>query len=72
MVLLGYRNDAEWVLARGWRTSDRFGDIRRWRFTDAEHFSTQVFRLIRDEGLDDSSARSGEAAATGWVLASLA
>jgi hypothetical protein len=69
MILLGYRDGSEWVLARGWRTRDRFSDIRRWRFTAAEHFATQVFRLIRDEGLDDASARMAESAAGAWVIA---
>lgn len=69
VVLLGYREGDEWILARGWRTRDRFSDIRRWRFTVAEHFAAQAFRLIRDEGLNDSSAKDAEAAAVDWVVA---
>jgi hypothetical protein len=69
VVLLGYREGDEWVLARGWRTRDRFSDIRRWRFTVAEHFAAQVFRLIRDEGLNDSSAKNAESAAVEWSIA---
>lgn len=67
-MLLGYREGGEWILARGWRTRDRFGDIRRWRFTDAEHFASQAFRLIRDEGLNDSSAKDAESAALAWAM----
>lgn len=69
VILLGYREGDQWVLARGWKTRDRFGDIRRWRFTVAEHFTAQVFRLIRDEGLNDSSAKVAEAAAAEWAVA---
>lgn len=69
VILLGYRDGDEWVLARGWRTRDRFSDIRRWRFTVAEHFAAQVFRLMRDEGLNDASARMAESAAVDWAIA---
>lgn len=69
VILLGYREGDGWVLARGWRTRDRFSDIRRWRFTVAEHFAAQVFRLIRDEGVNDSSAKAAEAAAVEWAVA---
>ncbi len=69
IVLFGYREGDEWILARGWRTRDRFSDIRRWRFTAPEHFAAQAFRLIRDQGLNDSSARDAESAAVRWAIA---
>jgi hypothetical protein len=68
VVLLGYRDGDEWVLARGWRTRDRFSDIRRWRFPGAEHFTAQVFRLIREEAPHDASARRAEEAAAAWAV----
>jgi hypothetical protein len=66
-LLIGYRDDGQWVLARGWRKGDCFTDIRRWRFQNPVQFIAQVTRLVRetvDGGSDDAAARS---AAERWV-----
>jgi hypothetical protein len=68
-VLIGYREDECWVLARGWRSGDRFTDIRCWRFASPERFITQVGRLTREvDGTAYSAARDS---ARFWVLQAL-
>ena len=70
VVLLGYAEGGEWVLARGWRSRDRFSDIRRWRFHDVEAFTKQVYRLAREEDATPAAADAAAAAASLWVSAS--
>lgn len=67
VVLLGYAEGGEWVLARGWRSRDRFSDIRRWRFQDVEAFTRQVYRLAREEDDSSSAANAAAAAASLWA-----
>lgn len=64
-VLIGYREDGRWVLARGWRKGDRFTDIRCWRFQSHVQFIAQVGRLVRE----GDAAVTGEAvgSAESWV-----
>lgn len=67
VVFVGYVDGSEWVLARGWRSRDRFSDVRRWRFNDPDAFSKQVFRLAREEACDPEAARAAAAAAALWA-----
>jgi len=69
-MLIGYREQEQWVLARGWRTGDRFTDIRHWRFDAPSRFVAQVNRLVREA---DTAAPTNDAAlaAERWVRAAL-
>ena len=69
VVFLGYAEGGEWVLARGWRSRDRFSDVRRWRFHDVDAFTKQVYRLAREEDATPASADSAAAAASLWAAA---
>jgi len=69
-LLIGYRDDDRWVLARGWRRGDCFTDVRLWRFDSPGQFIAQVTRLVREAG---AGASTGEAAraAEYWVRRAL-
>ena len=69
VVLVGYTKGNDWVLARGWRSRDRFSDVRLWRFTDADAFAKQVFRLSQEEDVDLSTAREAAQEASLWAAA---
>ena len=69
IVLVGYTQGSDWVLARGWRSRDRFSDVRLWRFADADAFAKQVFRLSQEEDVDLCSARDAAREATLWAAA---
>lgn len=64
-VLIGYREDERWVLARGWRKGDRFTDIRCWRFQSHVQFIAQVGRLAREA--DAGAAGEAVGSAESWV-----
>jgi len=69
VVLVGYTQGSDWVLARGWRSRDRFSDVRLWRFADAEAFAKQVFRLSQEEDVDLAAARDAAQEASLWAAA---
>ena len=69
IVLVGYAQGSDWVLARGWRSRDRFSDVRLWRFADAEAFAKQVFRLSQEEDVDLVAARDAAQHASLWAAA---
>ncbi len=69
VVLVGYTQGSDWVLARGWRSRDRFSDVRLWRFSDADAFVKQVFRLSQEEEVDLSTARDAAQEASLWAAA---
>ena len=69
IVLVGYRQGPDWVLARGWRSRDRFSDVRLWRFADADAFAKQVFRLSHEEDVDLAAARDASQEASLWTAA---
>jgi hypothetical protein len=70
-LLIGYREDDHWVLARGWRTGDSFTDIRRWRFQSPVQFIAQVTRLVREMGAGGSDDTAARSAAEQWVSEAL-
>jgi hypothetical protein len=67
IVLLGERDGANWVLARGWRVGDRLTDVRRWSFADSGRFVTQVRRLVLEATANSSHAVDAANAAAGWI-----
>jgi hypothetical protein len=69
VVLVGYMQGNSWVLARGWRSRDRFSDVRLWRFSDADAFAKQVFRLSQEEDVDLIAARDAAREASHWAAA---
>jgi hypothetical protein len=69
VVLVGYTQGSDWVLARGWRSRDRFSDVRLWRFAEADAFAKQVFRLSQEENVDLAAARDAAQEASLWAAA---
>ena len=67
-LLIGYREEGRWVLARGWRRGDRFTDIRCWRFDLPGRFIAQVGRLVSEEAGPGDGAIAARQAGD-WVVA---
>jgi hypothetical protein len=70
ILLLGYREDDRFVLARGWIEHDRLSHVRRWSFASPEQFSGQVRRLVM-EASGDYNLAANERLASLTALASI-